>query len=366
MRYALIMAGGSGTRLWPMSRGGRPKQLIPFLEGKSLLQIAFERLEGLIERTNRYVCAGRRHERIILEEMPGLGKSNFLGEPVGRDTLNAVGLGAAVLGKKDPDAAIAVLTADHLIEPAEEFRRILAQGFTLVERVPNALVTFGIAPTFPATGYGYLELGEKIEGVDFAYSVENFKEKPPLELAQEYLAAGPSRYLWNSGMFVWRAGTLVDCIRRYEPTVHQGLMEIAAAWGTARQKDVLEKVFPQLKKISVDFAVMESASRDPAVRVAAVPMPLTWLDVGSWPSYAETCDRDENRNALSSGEFVLIDSANCLAASSDPAHLIALVGCENLIVIHTPDATLVCRADQAEQIKELYKQVERRYEGKYL
>ena len=141
---------------------------------------------------------------------------------------------------------------------------------------------------------------------------------------------------------------------------------LAAAWNTPRQTEVLERVFPQLKKISIDFAVMEPASHDPAVRVAAVPMPLSWLDVGSWPSYAETCRRDENQNALASGEHVLIDSANCLAASSDPEHLIALVGCENLIVIHTPDATLVCRADQAERIKDLYKQIESRYGGKHL
>jgi mannose-1-phosphate guanylyltransferase len=366
MRYALIMAGGSGTRLWPMSRGDRPKQLIPFLEGKSLLEIAFDRLEGLIDRANRYVCAGRRHEQIILSEMPGLEKRNFFGEPVGRDTLNAVGLGAAVLVAKDPDAIIAVFTADHLIEQAEEFRRFVTQGFALVERAPNTLVTFGIAPTSPATGYGYLELGAKSADADFAWNVHNYKEKPPLDLARQYLAAGPSRYLWNSGMFVWRADTLLDCIRRYEPPVHEGLLEIASAWNTPQQTAVLEKVFPQLTKISVDFAVMEPASHDPAVRVAAVPMPLTWLDVGSWPSYAQTCRRDKHQNALAAGEHILIDSKNCLAASSDPQHLIALVGCENLLVVHTPDATLVCRADQAEQIKELYKQIESRYSGKYL
>ncbi len=366
MRYALIMAGGSGTRLWPMSRGDRPKQLIPFLEGKCLLEIAFERLEGLIDRKHRYVCAGRRHEQTILAAMPGLEKRNFLGEPLGRDTLNAVGLSAAVLATKDPRAVIGVFTADHLIEPAGEFRRVVAQGFQLVERMPEILVTFGVAPTWPATGYGYLELGAKIGEADFAWNVENYKEKPPLELAKQYLAAGASRYLWNSGMFVWRADTLLDCIHRYEPAVYEGLAEIAKAWDTPRQTETLERVFPQLKKISVDFAVMERASRDETVRVAAMPMPLTWLDVGSWPSFAKTCRRDERQNALAAGEHVLIDSANCLAASSDPDHLIALVGCENLLVIHTPDATLVCPADQAEQIKELYKQIESRYGQKYL
>lgn len=366
MRYALIMAGGSGTRLWPMSRGDRPKQLIPFLEGKSLLESAFDRLEGLIERENRCICAGRRHEQVIFAETPGLEKQKFFGEPVGRDTLNAVGLSAAVLAKKDPAAVIGVFTADHLIEPADEFRSLVAQGFELVERQPETLVTFGIAPTGPVTAYGYLELGPKVEQVDFAWKVEKFKEKPPLELAKQYFEAGPARYLWNSGMFVWRAETLLDCIRRYEPTVYAGLREIAQAWETPRQAEVLETVFPQLKKISIDFAVMEPASRDQNVRVAAVPMPLRWLDIGSWPSFAQTCRRDEQENALSGGEHVLIDSANCLAASSDPRHLIAMVGCENLIVIHTPDATLVCRADQAEQIKELYKQIENRYGGKYL
>jgi mannose-1-phosphate guanylyltransferase len=366
MRYALIMAGGSGTRLWPMSRGDRPKQLIPFLNGKSLLQVAFDRLEGLIDPKNRCVCAGRRHEQVILDETPGLEKENFFGEPIGRDTLNAVGFGAAVLAEKDPNAVIAVLTSDHLIEPDDDFRSCLKQGFELVEQSPETLVTFGIAPTRPATGYGYLELGPKLAGAGYAWKVQNYKEKPPLELAQQYLAAGPASYLWNSGMFVWRAATLLDCIRRYEPTVHAGLLEIAKAWNAPQRNSVLEKIFPELKKISVDYAVMEPASRDSAVCVAAVPMPLKWLDIGSWPSYAETCRRDEHENALAVGEHVLIDSRNCLAASSVPGHLVALVGCENLIVIHTPDATLVCPADQAEQIKNLHGQIGARYGEKYL
>jgi mannose-1-phosphate guanylyltransferase len=359
------MAGGSGTRLWPMSRGDRPKQLIPFLDGKSLLQSAFDRVEGLIDRTNRYVCAGRRHERVILAETPGLLAENFLGEPVGRDTLNAVGLSAAVLAAKDPEATIAVFTADHLIEPAQKFRGIVAKGFALVERHPNTLVTFGITPTFPATGYGYLELGDHYEDAGYAWRVAQFKEKPPLEQAQSYFAAGPARYLWNSGMFVWRAQTLLDCIRRFEPAVYEGLAEIAAAWNGKDRTAVLERVFPQLKKISIDFAVMEPASRDADVRVAAVPMPLVWLDIGSWNSFAQTCRRDANQNALA-GESLLLDTKNCLAASSDPKHLVALIGCQNLFVIHTPDATLVCPADQAEKIKELYKEIEGRYGEKYL
>ena len=226
------------------------------------------------------------------------------------------------------------------------------------------LVTFGIAPTGPATGYGYLELGTPIG--ETARVVRQFHEKPPLATAEDYFRQGSKHYLWNSGMFVWRAATLLDCIRRYEPTVFDGLQTIAQAWETLRRDEVLAQVYPTLKKISVDFAVMEPASRDESVRVAAVPMPLKWLDVGSWPSYAQTCPHDEQGNALAAEKHLLLDTSNCLVASSDPDHLIATIGCQNMIVIHTRSATLICPADQAEQIKELYQQVERQFGERFV
>lgn len=363
MRYALIIAGGSGTRLWPMSRAGLPKQLIPFIDGKSLLRVAFDRFEGLLPAERRYLCAGVSHRQPIFAAMPDLQPAQFLGEPEGRDTLNAVGLGAAVLALGDPEAVIGVFTADHLIEPVAQFQQIIAQGFELVERHPEALVTFGVAPTGPATGYGYLELGDPLAGP--ARVVRQFREKPAAALAQEYFQQGPERYLWNSGMFVWRARTLLDCIGRYEPAVHAGLSAVAQAWDTPQREEVLARVYPTLKKISVDFAVMEPASRDPLVRVAAIPMPLSWLDVGSWPSFAQTCPHDGQNNALAAEKHLLSDTADCLVASSDPRHLIAMIGCRDLIVVHTPQATLVCRADQAEQIKQLQKEVQSRLGGDY-
>lgn len=367
MRCALIMAGGAGTRLWPMSRARRPKQLIPFLEGKSLLELAFERFEGLLPAAARYVCAGQQDREAILAALPSLRPEHFLGEPVGRDTLNAAGLGAAVLGRNDPEAVIGVFTADHLIEPAEEFRRVIALGFELVERDPRTMVTFGIAPTGPATGYGYLELGPPLEPPlgPTARAVRQFREKPPLAVAQQYVEAGPERYLWNSGMFVWRAATLLDCIRRYEPAVWEGLRAIAQAWDAPQREQVLAQVYPTLKRISVDFAVMEPASRDPAVRVAAIPMRLRWLDVGSWPSFAETCAQDAQGNALAAPRRLLCDSARCLVASNDPEHLVAVVGCQDLVVIHTPDVTLVCRADMAEKIKDAHKLADAQFGGRY-
>jgi len=357
MRYALIVAGGSGTRLWPMSRASLPKQLIPFINGKSLLQLAFDRLEGLVPAENRYICAGQNHAELICNALC-LPREQFLGEPTGRDTLNAVGYSAAIIAKRDPEAVIAVFTADHIIEPIDEFLKIVDHGFRVAESQPNALVTFGIAPTKAATGFGYLELGEALDGS--ARRVEQFKEKPALPIAEEYFAAGAERYLWNSGMFVWRAATLLNCICRYEPSNAEGIAQIADAWNTPQREAVLNDVFPKLKKISVDFAVMEPASRDPQVQVAAVPMPLTWLDVGSWPMFAETCPQDEHGNPTAA-KTLHIDSKRTLAASSDPDHLIATIGCEDLIIIHTADATLVCHKDCAESIKEMHRQVGERF-----
>jgi mannose-1-phosphate guanylyltransferase len=359
MRYAVIIAGGSGTRLWPMSRAALPKQLIPLIGGQSLLEIAVERLEGLLPPQRCFVCAGQAHAEAIARALPRLGPGQFLGEPCGRDTLNAVGFTAAILAQRDPDATIGVFTADHIIKPIEQFRTIVDSGFAVVEKHPETLLTFGISPTGPATGYGYLELGEVFDAP--ARRLKQFREKPDLETARRYVEAGPERFLWNSGMFVWRAETLLDCIRRYAPENHAGLMRIADAWNGSHRRAVLDEVYPTLKKISVDYAIMEPASRDPAVTVAAIPMPLAWLDVGSWPSFAETCRRDEHGNALAAGRTLLLDTQGTLAVSSDPNHLIATIGCENLIVVHTPDATLICRADCADAIKDLHGQIAERY-----
>jgi mannose-1-phosphate guanylyltransferase len=355
MRYALIICGGSGTRLWPMSRPELPKQLIPFIDGKCLLQIAAERLSGLIPRERIYICAGERHRQAIFAALPWLKPEQYLGEPTGRDTLSAVGLGAAVLSSIDPGAAIGVFSADQLIEPVEEFERIVAQGYELVEKRPDVLVTFGIEPTEAATRYGYLELGEAIQTP--ARIVRQFREKPNEETARRYFEQGPDKYLWNSGNFVWNAATLLDCVRRFEPEVWSGVMEVARAWGSAEWDEVVGRVYPTLKKTSVDYGVMEPASRDSQVRVAAFPMRLKWLDVGSWPAFAQTCPHDDRGNALAARRHLLHETAGCTAVSGDPEHLIAMIGCRDLIVVHTPDATLICRADMAEKIKDIQGQI---------
>ena len=360
MRYALIIAGGSGTRLWPMSVKGLPKQLIPFIGsdargagGRSLLQEAVQRLEGLLPAEQIYVCAGAATRQVMLDKLPGLTPDRFIAEPTGRDTLNAVGLGCAAIHAKDPDAVVAVFTADHLIEPQDELRKIVDRGFALAESGDKTLVTFGIAPTHAATGYGYLQLGAPVTGHD-AFVVDQFKEKPAADVASTYHAAGADKYLWNSGMFVWRAAAVMEAIARFAPDNHAGLTEIAAAWGGPQQDETLNRVFPTLKKISVDFAVMEPASADSDFTVAAVPMPLNWLDVGSWPSFGDTLSPDAEGHRASGGSAIHLGSKNVLTVNDQPGHLITTIGCEDLIVIHTQNATLVCRADRAEEIKRLH------------
>ena len=368
MRFAVILAGGSGTRLWPMSRASLPKQMLPFIKGRSLLELAWERLEGIVEAERRLVCAGENHRDVIVKSIRGIAPGCFLGEPVGRDTLNALGYTAAVVARRDPDATIGVFTADHLIEPHDRFRAVVSAGYELAEREKNVLVTFGIAPRYPATSYGYLSLGAPVSGTGRdarARVVERFREKPDRATAERWVAEGPSKFLWNSGMFVWKASTFLNCVRRYEPETFAALSRVADAWDTAGFPATMASVYPALKKISVDYAVMEKASRDPTVTVAALPMDLSWLDIGSWPAFAETCSTDPTGNAVAAESSLLVDTRGTLVASSDSRHLIATLGCDDLIVIHTPDATLVCRRDRAEDIKKLQALVSERFGSTY-
>jgi len=364
MRHAVIIAGGSGTRLWPMSRASLSKQMLPFIHGKSLLALSWERLDGLIAPERRLVCAAESQRDPISKSLAGLEPEGFLGEPVGRDTLAALGYTAAVIARRDPEATIGVFTADHIIEPVEKFRDIVTEGYELAEQEKDALVTFGIAPSAPATSYGYLSLGARATGR--ARIVEQFREKPDRATAERWVAEGPSRFLWNSGMFVWRASVFLDCIRRYEPQVFAALARIADAWGTSRFAAVIGAEYPSLRKISVDFAIMEKASRDRLVRVIALPMDVAWLDIGSWSAFAQTCRSDESGNALAAEAGILVDSRGTLVASSDPGHLVAALGCEDLVIVHTPDATLVCRKDRAEDVKKLHAIVSEKFGRRYI
>ncbi len=347
-----------------MSRKSMPKQLLRFIsrpghpEPRSLLEISADRLEGLVPAERRTICTNEGFRGLIRERLPVFSDEQILGEPTGRDTVNAVGFAAAVLEKQDPDAVFAVLTADHLIEPEDEFRRLMDVGFRLVEEDENRLVTFSIKPTYAATGFGYVERGRAIEGTDgLAFDVTRFVEKPDEHRAQAYLESGV--FSWNSGMFVWKASTFLRCLERFKPESYAGLRKIQDAWGTPTQQSVLEQVYPTLPKISVDFAVMEPASKDDQVSVATVIMDLDWLDVGSWPAFANTIDGDAAGNRVSgfgdgAGEAIIEDGNRNLVVTSDSSHTVALLGCEDMIVVHTPDATLVMPAAKAEALKSVH------------
>jgi len=358
MRYAMIMAGGAGKRLWPMSREKMPKQLLPMFNGRSLLELAAARVENLVEREHQLICTNEEHRPLIHERLPNFTDAQILGEPVGRDTVNAVGFTAAVLHKRDPDAVFAVLTADHLIEPVEEFQAKLRTGFDLVEDDATRFVTFSIQPTYPATGYGYVERGESINRFNDAFIAKRFVEKPDESTAQQYIKSG--NFGWNSGMFVFHAGSFLDALEKFKPDARTKLGRIADAWGTSNQQQMLDEIYPTLKATSVDFAVMEPASTDNRFQVCTIKMNIKWTDVGSWPSFGSTLEPVNGNRTNTVTEH--IKSSNVLTVSDDPNHLIATIGCDDLIIVRTQDVTLVCRADQAERVKELVERVDPSYQ----
>ncbi len=253
-----------------------------------------------------------------------------------------------MLQKQDPEAIFAVLTADHIIRPQDIFARCLDIGYGLVEDDPSCFVTFGITPTFPATGYGYVELGETI--CDGARACKRFVEKPDKKSAEEYIASG--NFAWNSGMFIFHAGSFLSALERLHPASYAGIMRIADAWGTDNQQRVLDEEYPALPKISVDYGMMEPASTDDANPICTVPMDVEWLDVGSWPSYGDTLDADVDGNR-SDTKSLHLDSKNMLCVSSDKTHTITTIGCEDLVIVHTDDATLVFPASEAQRVKDV-------------
>ncbi len=354
-RSAVILAGGSGTRLWPLSREDRPKQLLRLFDGRSLLYRAFERLQGLFTPEDVYVIALARHLPAVAEELPMLPAGNLIGEPVGQDTASAIATAAAILHRRNPETVLGVFTADHLIRPVDKFVETIRIGLEAAEADPEALVTYGVRPTSAHTGLGYVQRGEH-RGPGL-WTVKSFREKPDASTAGRYLASG--EHYWNSGMFAWRTKAILDQLRRHLPETHAAAERLSNAFGTAQWPAVAGEVYPTLRKISIDYAVLEKASN-----VLMVEMDLDWLDVGSWTSLPSVLGRDESGNCIAAAHSASLDSrGNILVSEGD--HLIAAVGVENLVVVHSGDVTLVCHKEQVQRIKELIPFLGGRYDRRY-
>ncbi|MGX5655547.1 mannose-1-phosphate guanylyltransferase [Geodermatophilus nigrescens] len=364
MRHAVVMAGGSGTRLWPLSRAARPKQLLDVVAepgggAHSLLAEAFERLEAVLPAERIWVCTAARYGEQARAALPRLRPDRLVLEPVARDTANAVGLAAALVAEADPDAELAVVSADHVIRPVERFAATLSTAFDALAARPRALVTLGITPTAPATGFGYVRRGPATEVPGVAEAAA-FKEKPDRATAEGYLASG--EYLWNSGMFVWRARTVLDALADHLPASAEGLARVVAAPAGPERDAVLAEVFPTLPKTSVDYAVLEPAATEPG-RVLVADLDVEWLDVGSWPALAQTL-AVAGDNAVS-GLAVALDSAGNIVLSDEPDHLVALVGVRDSVVVATRDVTMVCPVSDAERVKQLLAAVEERFGARF-
>jgi len=354
-RAAVIMAGGSGTRLWPLSRKSRPKQLLRLVDGKSLIRLAYERASSVVAPEDIFVIALASHLPAIAAELPQLLPQNLIGEPVGRDTANAIALSAALLHHANPETVMGVFTADHVIRPLSRFAEFVELGYKLAEQHGDALVTFGVRPREPHTELGYVERGAAVApGV---CQVRAFKEKPDTATARQYLASG--NYLWNSGMFVWKTSAILDQLHRHIPQTHETMMRLAPLWDTVAGPTLALEAYPRLSKISIDFAVMEKAQR-----VLCVEMDLDWLDVGHWTSLPAIMGRDKYGNTTVLPRAIVRDAGNNILVAEDN-HLIAAVSVQDLVIVNSGDATLVCRRQDLDKIKGLVGDLAREFPGEY-
>ena len=344
--HAVVLAGGSGTRFWPLSRVRRPKQTLPLLGGASLVRRTVERLAPLFPADRVWCITSREHAGPVRAELGVLGADRIVEEPEGRDTAAAVGLAATILEARDPEAAFVVLPADHFVDDAAKFQDTLRRALEAARG--GSLVTIGIPARHPATGYGYLHRGERAGD---AWKVRRFTEKPGIEKARAFVADG--EHLWNAGIFAWRARAILAEIERHLPALAAGLREIRAAVGTPRFAEVLGRVYPGLPKISIDFGVMVHAPD-----VLMIEAPFEWDDVGSWAAAAGRRPRDAAGNAIE-GACVAVDTKDSLVLSSDPAHVVGVLGLEGFVVVHTPDATLVCPKSKSEDLKKLVEELRR-------
>jgi mannose-1-phosphate guanylyltransferase len=364
--YAIVLAGGSGSRLWPRSRRDTPKQLLDLLSQRSLLQETVDRLEALMPLENIVVVTGEAHAGQAHAQLPGLPAANVLVEPAPRGTAPAIGLGLLYIrrlaaGRDDPDPVIGSFHADHVITQAAVFRDVVREAADVAGE--GSIVTLGITPDQPHTGYGYIERGDTVpsHGAWPVYRVARFVEKPPRATAEEYLATG--RYSWNSGMFLWRLSTILDEYARHQPRLRAQLEEIGATWDTPDFNPTLARVWPSIRTETIDVGIAEQSDR-----MAVIPADFGWSDIGDWAVVAELLaaqQADPAQNAVSGAHFGL-ETTHSLIYGSVPGKLIATIGLDNLIIVDTPDVLLVCERSKNQDVKKVVEALKAQGKLRYL
>ncbi|MCR4924189.1 MAG: NTP transferase domain-containing protein [Lachnospiraceae bacterium] len=356
-KTALIMAGGRGERFWPRSRKKLPKQFLSLTDdGKTMLQLTVERLLPIVDLEDIFIATNKDYYPLVMEQLPKLPPRNIICEPMGRNTAPCIALGAAHISKKYEEALMLVLPSDHLIKLTDIFQETLRDACLVAEQDDN-IVTVGIKPQYPETGYGYIKfLKDKRHEEGKAYKVDRFVEKPDLERAREYLASG--EYLWNSGMFLWKLSTILSKFKDYMPEIYPGLEKIRASIGGAEEKEVLESCFLAFPSISVDYGIMEKAEN-----IYTLPGDFGWDDVGSWLALERVKSLNDDGNVVD-GNVVTINSRDCIIQAGDK--LIAAVGLENTVIVDTEDATLICNKEKTADIKKLLEEIKNKGMDQYV
>ncbi|MEM7479308.1 MAG: mannose-1-phosphate guanylyltransferase [Planctomycetota bacterium] len=357
--HAVIMAGGSGTRFWPASRNKHPKQLLQLVGSNSMLRATSDRLGGLISPEHTLVMTNKHLVDAVREQLSDVPPEQIVGEPMKRDTAACIALAASLIHYADPNAVMLVLPADHIISTDAQFQDCMNNGVKLIEESPDRIVTFGIRPSYAAESFGYVQRGEALteSGVSGAYKVECFREKPNRETAESYLTAG--NYDWNSGIFMWRAATILNALRQFEPEMMKHIDAITDAMGTPGFDVTLEREFSKIDGRSIDYAVMERYDD-----VAVIEATFNWDDVGSWQSIGRLTEPDEQGNCVR-GKYLPIQSQRMIVYGEDE-HLLVTIGMNDTIVVHTENATLVAPKQEEERVREVVKQLKTRGWEEYL
>lgn len=355
MLHAVIMAGGAGTRFWPESRVNRPKQLLAMLGSRTMIQSTVDRLGELAPPDRVFVATTAHLAKPIAEQLPELPPDAMIVEPCKRDTAPCIGLAAMQIVRRDPEAVMAVMPSDHVIRPDAAFQDAIRTAAGLVDEDPTRMVTFGIRPTYPAETFGYIERGEPLtpsaDGTAKAFQVKKFHEKPKADVARAYLAS--DSYFWNSGIFVWRAKTILDAIGRFQPEMIGHLERIADAAGSEEYDDVLAREFAAIEPISIDLGVMEHASG-----VVMIEAPFTWDDVGSWRALERLREVDVDGNVIDAARHIGINTKDTIVRATEGDHVVVTMGVRDLIVVVTPDATLVADKHDEESIRQVTRRLE--------